>query len=449
MVLFKWLYPGMCVKRWLFLALAGLLLAALGVDLFMGGNLFGGLAGPVHNLEAGLLGGELHWLSGGFLLILGLAVMALGILKAFHSVAVALAPEKEGRMAEIIYARHNLRRGPKIVVIGGGTGLSVLLRGLKEYTSNLTAIVSVADDGGSSGRLRGDLGMLPPGDIRNCLVALADKEPLMEELLQYRFKTGELAGHSLGNLLLAGLTGMTGSFDHAVRALSKVLAIRGQVLPVTLSDVTLCAELEDGAVVQGQSYISRGPGRIKKVFLRPSRCLPLAEALFAIRSADAVVLGPGSLYTSIIPNLLVKGIPEALAKTPAPKIYICNVMTQPGETDGYTASGHLEALFAHGGTAIDYAVVNTGPVPPKLRVRYLQMGANPVAADMEEIERMGVHAVGADLVHKTEVVRHHQDKLAQTVLRLTFADRGRHNRVRYLNERRRDGKVEELTRAEI
>ncbi|OPZ75488.1 MAG: Gluconeogenesis factor [Firmicutes bacterium ADurb.Bin456] len=449
LLLLKWLYPGMCVKRWLFLALAGLFLAAFGVDLIMKGNLFGGLAGPVHNLETGLPGGELHWLLGIVLLVLGLAVMSLGILRAFHSVAVALAPEKEGRMAEIIYARHNLRRGPRIVVIGGGTGLSVLLRGLKEYTSNLTAIVSVADDGGSSGRLRGDLGMLPPGDIRNCLVALADKEPLMEELLQYRFKTGELAGHSLGNLLLAALTGMTGSFDQAVRTLSKVLAIRGQVLPVTLSDVTLCAELEDGAVVQGQSHISRSPGRIKKVFLQPSRCLPLAEALFAIRSADAVVLGPGSLYTSIIPNLLVKGIPEALAKTQAPKIYICNVMTQPGETDGYTASGHLEALFAHGGTAIDYAVVNTGPVPPRLRVRYLQMGANPVAADMVEIERMGVQAVGEDLVHKTLVVRHHQDKLAQAVLRLTFADRGRHNRVRYLNERRRDGKVEELTRAEV
>lgn len=186
----------------------------------------------------------------------------------------------------------------------------------------------------------------------------------MEELLQYRFKTGELAGHSLGNLLLAALTSMTGSFDHAVRGLSKVLAIRGQVLPVTLSDVTLCAELGDGTVVQGQSQISHSPGRIQRVFLKPSRCLPLAEALLAIRAADAVVLGPGSLYTSIIPNLLVKGIPEALAKTPAPKIYICNVMTQPGETDGYTASGHLEALVAHGGTTIDYAVVNTGPVPP-------------------------------------------------------------------------------------
>lgn len=447
--LLKWLYPGMRVKRWLFLALCGLLLAALGVDLIMEGNLFGYLARPIHNLEFRVLDQGLHLVAGVFLLVTGLSVIALGLLKAFHSVAVVLVPEHEGRMADIIYTRHSLRRGPKIVVIGGGTGLSVLLRGLKEYTSNLTAIVSVADDGGSSGRLRGDLGILPPGDIRNCLVALADKEPLMEELLQYRFKTGELAGHSLGNLLLAALTSMTGSFDHAVRYLSKVLAIRGQVLPVTLSDVTLCAELEDGTVVQGQSRISHSPGRIKRVFLKPSRCLPLAEALLAIRSADAVVLGPGSLYTSIIPNLLVKGIPEALAKTPAPKIYICNVMTQPGETDGYTASAHLEALMAHGCTTIDYAVVNTGPVPPRLRARYLQMGANPVLADIEEIEKMGVQAVEGDLVHQSDVVRHHPDKLAQAVLRLTFAARGRHNRVRYLNERRRDGKNKELFRAEV
>ncbi len=449
MALLKWLYPGMRVKRWLFLALSGLLLAALGVDLIMVGNLFGDFARPIHLLEARILSEELHRASGALLLVSGLAIIAVGFLRAFHSVVGVLAPEQEGRMAEIIYARHNLRRGPKIVVIGGGTGLSVLLRGLKEYTSNLTAIVTVADDGGSSGRLRGDLGMLPPGDVRNCLVALADKEPLMEELLQYRFKKGELAGHTLGNLLLAALTGMTGSFDHAVRGLSKVLAIRGQVLPATLSDVTLCAEMEDGTVVQGESQITESPGRVQRVFLRPSRCLPLAEALVAIRAADAVVLGPGSLYTSIIPNLLVKGIPEALAKTPAPKIYICNVMTQPGETDGYTASDHLRALVAHGGKTIDYAVVNTGPVPSRLRVRYLQLGANPVAADLEAIEKLGIHAVGDDLVQRTEVVRHHPDKLAQAVLRLTFSGRGQHDRVRYLNGRSKDGKGPELSRAEI
>jgi len=439
MILLKWLYPGMRVKRWLWLALAGLLLAALGVDLIMEGGLLGDFARSIHRLEEKILG-KTYLRAVGFIIVpAGLSVIAAGLLKVFHSIAGALAPEQEGRAAEIIYARYSLRRGPKIVVIGGGTGLSVLLRGLKEYTSNLTAIVTVADDGGSSGRLRGDLGILPPGDIRNCLVALADKEPLMEELLQYRFSTGELAGHSMGNLLLAALTELSGGFDRAVRSMSKVLAVRGQVLPATLTDVTLCAEMADGTVVQGESNISRGAGGIKKVFLRPSRCLPLPEALAAIKEADAVVLGPGSLYTSIIPNLLVRGIPEALTRTGAIKIYVCNVMTQPGETGGYTASDHLRAIIAHAGRFLDYAVLNTGQVPPRLQARYRQEGAEPVAADVAAVAKLGVRAVGEDLIHQTEVVRHHPDKLAQAVLHLVFSARREYERVRFLNGRRKDG----------
>ncbi|MDD4238627.1 MAG: YvcK family protein, partial [Desulfotomaculaceae bacterium] len=342
----------------------------------------------------------------------------------------------------------SLGRGPKIVVMGGGTGLSVLLRGLKEYTSNLTAIVTVADDGGSSGRLRGELGILPPGDIRNCLVAMADKEPLMEELLQYRFNTGELAGHSIGNLLLAALTEITGGIDQAVRGLSKVLAIRGHVLPATLTDITLCAELSDGTVVQGESNISRVAGRIKRVFLKPARCLPLAEALVAIRTADAVVLGPGSLYTSIIPNLLVKGIPEALARTSATKIYVCNVMTQPGETGGYTASSHLQTILNHAGKFIDYAVVNTGQVPYRLRARYRQEGAEPVVADLAEIEKLGINAVGEDLVQQKEVVRHHPDKLARAVVRLTLSGKGQYEKIRYINDQQQN-KEQEFTNVKV
>lgn len=438
MILLRWLYPGMRIKRWLLLTLAGLLLAALGVDLLMEGRFLGDFARSIHRLERVLFSEDYNHIAGALIVITGLSVMAVGLLRAFHSVAGVLAPEQEGRMAEVIYARNNLKRGPKVVVIGGGTGLSVLLRGLKEYTSNLTAIVTVADDGGSSGRLRGELGILPPGDIRNCLVALADKEPLMEELLQYRFSTGELTGHSIGNLLLAALTDMTGGFDQAVRSLSKVLAVRGQVLPATLSDVTLYAELADGKVVQGESKISRATGRIKKVFLKPSRCLPLAEALSAIREADAVVLGPGSLYTSIIPNLLVKGIPEALAKTPAIKIYVCNVMTQPGETGGYTASSHLRAIIAHAGKFLDYVVLNTGQIPPRLRARYRQEGAEPVAADLAEVEKLGIQAVCEDLVHRTEVVRHHPDKLARTVLRLVFSSKMQYEKVRYLSKHKEE-----------
>lgn len=445
MVLLKWLYPGMKVKRWLFLALAGLLMAALGVDLLMEGRLLGDFARSIHSFESVILGEGYNKPAGIIVVISGLIIMAVGILRVFHSIAVVLAPGEEDRMAEVIYARRSLRRGPKIVVIGGGTGLSVLLRGLKEYTSNLTAIVTVADDGGSSGRLRGDLGILPPGDIRNCLVALADKEPLMEELLQYRFSTGELAGHSMGNLLLAALTDMTGGFDQAVRSLSKVLAVRGLVLPATLSDVTLCAEMTDGRVVQGESKISCTTGTIKRIFLKPSRCLPLAGALAAIAEADAVVLGPGSLYTSIIPNLLVKGIPEALTKTSAIKIYVCNVMTQTGETGGFTASSHLRAIIGHTGKFLDYVVLNTGQVPFRLRARYRQEGAEPVTADISEIEKLGIEAVGEDLIQKTDVVRHHPDKLARVILNLVYSDKALQEERKYIREKQREEFERELS----
>jgi uncharacterized cofD-like protein len=411
----------MKVKRWLFLALAGLFVAALGADLLMKGWLLGDFARPFHRIEDALFSDDYRMAAGVALIIAGIGITAVGILRVFSSIADALTPGQEGRMADVIYARRSLKRGPKIVVIGGGTGLSVLLRGLKEYTSNLTAIVSVADDGGSSGRLRGELGILPPGDIRNCLVALADKEPLMEELLQYRFSTGELAGHSMGNLLLAALTDITGGFDQAVRSMNKVLALRGHVLPVTLTDVTLCAEMTDGSVMQGQSKISHTSGRIKKVYLEPSHCLPLAGALQAIAEADAVVLGPGSLYTSIIPNLLVKGIPEALTKTRAIKIYVCNVMTQVGETDGFTASSHLRALIDHKGKFLDYIVLNNGRLPLRLRARYQLGGAEPVIGDAGEIEKLGVELVCADLIHRKDLVRHHPDKLARIILRLIYS----------------------------
>ncbi|OPY55737.1 MAG: Gluconeogenesis factor [Pelotomaculum sp. PtaU1.Bin035] len=449
MKMLKWLYPGMRVKRWLSIALAGLIIATLGIDLLTGGRLLGDFAGSVHRLEEGFIANGSRWIAGILVVTSGGAIMVIGLLIVFHSIAAVLLPEQKGGMADFIYARRNLMRGPKIVVIGGGTGLSVLLRGLKEYTSNLTAIVTVSDDGGSSGRLRGELGILPPGDIRNCLVALADKEPLMEELLQYRFSTGELAGHCMGNLLLAALTRVSGGFDLAVRGLSKVLAVRGQVLPATLSDVTLCAELVDGTVIQGESNISQSPGQIKKIFTRPHRCLPLAEALAAIKEADAVVLGPGSLYTSIIPNLLVKGIPEALDRTPAIKIYVCNIMTQPCETGGYSGSAHLRAIIAHGGKFLDYALVNTGRVPARLRARYRQEGADPVLADWGEMKKLGIAAVGEDLVHQTEVVRHHPDKLAQAILRLVFSDNDLYEKIRFLHMRQKFDRDHELSDAKI
>ncbi|AEG16785.1 Uncharacterized protein family UPF0052 [Desulfofundulus kuznetsovii DSM 6115] len=422
MHLFKWLYPGLHFKRWLALAFLGLVLAAAGIGL-MGRSLPREHQAVLVAWFAELFGPGRVWIGGALLLVLGLPALVYGSFKAFKSVVDVLAPEERTRLADIIYTRQHLRRGPRIVVIGGGTGLSVLLRGLKEYTSNITAIVTVADDGGSSGRLRGELGMLPPGDIRNCLVALADKESLMEDLLQYRFKSGDLAGHNLGNLLLAALNHMAGGFHEAVQALSKVLAVRGQVLPVTLQNVVLGAELSDGTLVYGESIIPRCRKPIKRVFLVPGDCYPLPEALQAIAGADAVVLGPGSLYTSILPNLLVRGIPEAIARTRAVRIYVCNVMTQPGETDGYAASDHLQAIFTHAGPIVDYVVVNQGGIPARLKARYRREGAVPVAVDAEKLRQMGVEVIGANLVHESNVVRHHPDKLARLILELALLER--------------------------
>jgi uncharacterized cofD-like protein len=323
------------------------------------------------------------------------------------------------------YQRYSLKKGPRIVVIGGGTGLSVLLRGLKEYTSNLTAIVSVTDDGGSSGKLRGEMGIIPPGDIRNCLVALADTEPAMEKLFSYRFKQcTELSGHNLGNLLIAAMTDLTGSFETAIDEVSKVLAIRGKVVPVSYDNLRLGAELEDGSVVMGESSISRSTQRIRRVFLDPDNCQPSQQALEAIAEADAIIFGPGSLYTSVIPNLLVPEISKAIKSSPAMKIYVCNVMTQAGETKDYTASDHLKALFAHSAEGIvDYVIANNQKVPPHYANKYAAEGAYLVKVDRKRIAQMGVGLIQASLIHESISIRHNSEKLAALIVPL-ITDKG-------------------------
>lgn len=430
MKLVKWLYPGMQVKRWLALGLAGMLLVTAG-GILLTGYIFpefftiSALQSPIAErlLPAGI-----------FLVVAGFAVIYLGLGRAFRSLMEILVPGDS--VVDVVFKRRQLKKGPKIVVIGGGSGLSVLLRGLKEYTSNLTAIVTVADDGGSSGRLRGDQGMLPPGDIRNCLVALADKEPLMEKLLQYRFPSGELAGHNLGNLLLAALNNMNGSFYEAVKALSRVLAVRGQVLPVTLEDVNLCAEMEDGEIICGESRIPKSGKRIRRVFLQPGVCSPVKEALEAIQCADAIVLGPGSLYTSILPNLLVRGMPEALASSRALKIYVCNVMTQPGETDGYTAADHVRAVLSHAGPVVDWVLVNNEVIHSRTLSRYRKEGAEPVKFDEEEIAKLGVKVLAGHMVREGNMVRHHPDRLARYIMYLVMLHRDRGSRVIPLSKHR-------------
>ena len=321
-------------------------------------------------------------------------------------------------------------QGPKIVAIGGGTGLSTMLRGLKNHTKNLTAIVTVADDGGSSGMLRQDLGMPPPGDIRHCMEALANAEPLMQQLLTYRFPqgSGNLTGQSFGNLILAALNGISGSFDEAVSKMSQVLAITGRVLPVTNANVVLEAAFENGARVQGESKISdfkkAQDCRIQGVRLLPEHPPALPEAIRAIGEADLILLGPGSLYTSVIPNLLVDGISEAVCSSKALKIYICNIMTQDGETEGMTASDHVKALLRHSGPGlVDLCLCNSAPVRPGLVERYKVEDAAPIVVDKEAIEALGVEVVTRPLASETlDYARHSFARLAAAVMEL-YEDR--------------------------
>jgi uncharacterized cofD-like protein len=319
---------------------------------------------------------------GGLLIFIGARRLVRTVLGAINANTFGPSINSE-KLSSLLYDKRILIKGPKIVAIGGGTGLSTMLRGLKAYSSNITAIVTVADDGGGSGMLRQELGMLPPGDIRNCVLALADTEPILEQLLQYRFPEGSLKGQNFGNLFLAAMDGISSSFEEAVRKMSDVLAVTGRVLPVTLENVMLRAELEDGHVICGESKIgthdSYHEGKIKTVYLDPPDAKPLGEVLDAISEADVIVLGPGSLYTSIIPNLLVKGICPAIKKSNALKVYVCNVMTQPSESEGYSVYDHISALEEHSFKGIvDCCIVNNAAIPRDLREKYKNDGAEQV-----------------------------------------------------------------------
>ena len=322
------------------------------------------------------------------------------------------------------YYRVAPENGPRIVVIGGGHGQSTLLRGLKLYSKNLTAIVAVTDDGGGSGILRRDLGMLPPGDIRNCMEALASAEPIMTRLMSYRFTEGSLAGQSFGNLLLAALNGIMPSFDQAVAGLSQVLAITGRVLPVTNANLRLEAEFENGHMIQGESSICQMKRqescRIRRVRLHPDRAKALPEAVEAIRQADLIVLAPGSLYTSIIPNLLVDGIVDAIRRSRALKVYVCNVMTQDGETEGYTVSDHIRALFKHSCPGLfDLCLTNSSPIPPAVVQRYALEGAEPIFCDREAVEALGVEIISRPVATvENGLVRHNPGHLAWELVQL-------------------------------
>jgi len=421
MKLLRWLWPGMKIKRWFFLILFGSVCLAGGVSVLTEVpllNAFAHLTLLVHEHTGKFLGNR-FW--GAIIAGLGFVLLLFGLRQLVRSITEVLSPQDHGRLVEAIYRKRLLPAGPALVAMGGGTGLSTLLRGLKQVTTNLTAVVTVSDDGGSSGRIRREMGILPPGDIRNCLVALADAEPLMTRLFQYRFdKSGNgLEGHTFGNLLIAAMTDVAGDFEAAVKESSKVLAIRGRVLPSTLDDVTLHAVLSDGREVVGETNIAGSGNRIARLFLEPESPPALPDALEAVRTADAVLVGPGSLYTSIIPNLLVGGMVEALKETPALVIYVCNVMTQAGETDGMTAADHLAAIIEHlGCNPFDYCLLNDRQPSRQVLEAYRKEGAVMVRPSPEEIRRMGTRPITADLLSRTNLARHDPNRLAACLLNL-------------------------------
>jgi uncharacterized cofD-like protein len=323
----------------------------------------------------------------------------------------------------------------RVVAFGGGTGLATLLRGLKRYTrttdanaaviESLTAVVAVSDDGGSSGRLRLDLQMLPPGDIRNCLVALADDEALLSRVFQHRFTgVNGLDGHSFGNLFLAAMTAVTQDFVEAIKLASVMLGIRGRILPATSSNIQLYAEMNDGTFVFGETSIAESPAGVRRVRLMPASAEPLPETLEAIAEADLIAIGPGSLYTSVIPNLLVNGIPQAIAASGATKVYVCNLMTQPHETTGYTAADHIRAIYEHAGLPLfDYVMVNRAALPPQLAASYAEQHAAPVECDVAEIQKLGVKLVEGEYIAPGNIARHAAEAVAADMLRLAATER--------------------------
>lgn len=439
-----WLKPGIRVKRWLAFGVLGVLLIAFGFTELVNKRVYD----VYYQIFYIILN-----VTGVFIIYTSVSEIIKSIIVLVNTGYIKLTLDSKN-IESLLYEKRLLIKGPKIVVIGGGTGLSTMLRGLKYYTSNITAIVTVGDNGGGSGVLREDLGMLPPGDIRNCILALADTEPIMEELLQYRFKDGRLKNQSFGNLFLAAMDGISDNFEDAVQKMSSVLAVTGKVLPVTLDDMQLVAELENGNTVLGESEIPeeviRQHSRIKRLKIEPETAEPLEESIKAIKEADAIIMGPGSLYTSVISNLLVKKIGTAVRKSDAIKIYVSNIMTQPGETHGFTVTDHLNILRKYGGKDIvNYVVTNNGSVPDDIRERYEAEGSEVVKFNKKEIKELGINYVQEDLVKiDGGYVKHNADKLSEVLVdtimkKKLLYDKKKILEYMYLSQRIREREKEE------
>ncbi|MGD0765242.1 MAG: gluconeogenesis factor YvcK family protein [Dehalococcoidia bacterium] len=411
----KWFYLGMHIKRWFLLVLVGVAIMGLGFSYLLR-EAYVSYTFPtsVYYITLQFLP---RWFRG--LLFIGgsVGIILFAFWRLNNSLLSAFVRRSgDESLVSVLYSHRYLSRGPKIVAVGGGTGLSTLLRGLKEYSGNLTAVVTVADDGGSSGRLRRELGILPPGDVRNCIAALADAEPLMTKLFQYRFSEGSgLEGHSFGNLFIVAMSGVTGNFEEAVRETSRVLAVRGQILPSTLANVTLSAHTEDEEVIHGESNITDSQSRIREVYLQPADVEANPDAVRSLLNADIIVVGPGSLYTSVMPNLLVDGVRQAIQASPALKVYVCNVATQHGETDSFAVSDHYSVLQRHlGGHLFHYVLANNnvrGRLPEK---------SHSQAVVVDKTALNGARVITADVVSGDNRYHHDPKKLADALIHLYY-----------------------------
>ena len=418
---FQWFLPGLLVKRWLLVSIVGIVLIVLGIAISAKLTPVLFLSRLIGNTVDTLVTILPRYLSGPIALLIGLGLLWLGQKRALGSITQVLMPNQDKELLELLVSHRKLNRGPKIVTVGGGTGLSNLLRGLKKYSANITAIVTVADDGGSSGRLRREHGVLPPGDIRNCLAALADEEKLVTELFQYRFKTGEgLSGHSFGNLFLTAMSEVTGDLEKAIAASSQVLAVRGRVLPATLDHVVLWAEFEDGRYVEGESKIPEAKGKIKHIGCKPDNPKGLPQAVEDISEADLIVIGPGSLYTSIIPNLLVPEILQALIDRHVPSIYLCNIMSQVGETDGYSVSDYVRVLDEIAGVRLfDVVLVQKQPPSERSLQHYASFGSYFTHLDSDNLAAISCPVLIANIMleKNNATVCHDSEKLAGVLMR--------------------------------
>ena len=426
-LLLQWLYPGLNIKRWLLLFSLGLMVVAFGVALIMNYQVFGQVEEEILRLLyvfTGTYDYAFLATAGIGLIAAGMIVMLYALRKLVKRFFALVAPDEE-EVSKQIASRIELSRGVRIVAIGGGHGLSTLLKGLKQKTSNISAIVTVADDGGSSGRLREEMDIIAPGDLRNCLVALADKDTALEQLFQYRFGgEGELSGHSLGNLFLAALIKEFGNAQNALETASTVLNIRGKVMPATAERIRLLAKMSDGKETEGESEIAAYGASRKTKILRmsmiPEAPIAVGDALEAIRHADLITLGPGSLYTSVLPDLLVPEILQAIKESNAPCLYICNVMTQPGETEGYTVSDHVKALIEHvGKNVIDYVLVNNASPSQEILKKYEEAGEFPVKIDAKQVEETGVIMIESDLLGEERGASHNSLVLAENIIRIS------------------------------